>query len=140
MSRPSFDEVYLHMAKVLSTRAACTRSQVGALVVKDTFIVGAGYNGVASGLLHCTDGGCERGKLTYAEKPPLGSYADCPAIHAENNAVMRAGEAASGSVVYVTREPCSDCYGILAAANVIRVVWGLEFDYERRLFDDLIWG
>lgn len=123
MTRPTFDEVYLGMAGVLATRAACSRRQVGALVVKDTFIIAAGYNGVPAGELHCTDGGCPRGKLTREELAPGSPYDTCPAIHAEANALLRAGTEARGATLYTTTEPCFECSKLIKAAGIARVVY-----------------
>ena len=124
MSRPTLDETYLKMAQVLSERAACTRRQVGALLVdSETRIVAAGYNGVPSGELHCSDGGCPRGRMSYEEVKEFTSYDNCTALHAELNALIRAGDKARGATLYVTCQMCSWCEKVARAANVARVVW-----------------
>lgn len=121
--RPTWDETWLELALSFSKRAACTRSQVGAVLIRDNHEVYPGYNGVPSGQLHCTDGGCPRGLLTYDECAPLTSYSNCPAIHAEDNALRKAGDQAVGSTVYITRSPCGDCTEKMRSAGVVRAVW-----------------
>lgn len=135
MTRPSWDEYGLELARSASTRADCTRRRVGAVVMDQNHrIVGAGYNGYPSGEPGClTDGACPRGRLTYEEQPAGLDYAStgCKAIHAEVNAV----EHTLGSVswegpdpeltVYITDEPCPLCRAYLAVPHhyVYRVVW-----------------
>lgn len=55
--RPTWDETWLGIARVVAARAACTRSQVGAILVVDNRHTWLGYNGVPAGEIHCTDGG-----------------------------------------------------------------------------------
>lgn len=122
-TRPTWDDTWLEVAKAVANRAACTRSQVGALLVVDNCHTYMGYNGVPSGEVHCTDGGCPRGLLTYDECAPLTSYSNCKAIHAEDNALRKAGSLAVGSTVYITRSPCDDCAQKMRSAGVERAVW-----------------
>ncbi len=63
MSRPSWDEYFMELAKVVSKRSTCLRQKVGAIIVKDKRILTTGYNGAPSGLEHCLDIGCLREKL-----------------------------------------------------------------------------
>jgi dCMP deaminase len=113
------------MAQVMALRATCSRRQVGAVVVKDKHAIGLGYNGVASGKLHCSDGGCPRGKLSYSDVPAGADYNQfpCLSIHAEHNAVLQAGLAAcEGAVLYVTAAPCQQCTNLIEHAKIRRVV------------------
>lgn len=122
-TRPSWDDTWLSVATVMAQRAACTRSQVGAVIVVDNRQTWPGYNGVASGKTHCTEGGCPRGKLSYEELPPGSAYDGCEGLHAEQNALLRAGDRCVGGTIYVTREPCSWCWKNIRAAGIARVVW-----------------
>jgi len=63
VSRPSWDEYFMELAKVVSKRSTCLRQKVGAIIVKDKRILTTGYNGAPSGLEHCLDIGCLREKL-----------------------------------------------------------------------------
>lgn len=123
-NRPSLDDVYIEMAQVLAQRAACTRRQVGALVVDaEGRIVASGYNGAPAGTLNCTDGGCPRGKFSYDEVPAFSEYSNCVAIHAEANALLRAGEKAVGGTLVITCQPCHECARLAIAARVARVIY-----------------
>ena len=122
-NRPTWDEHWMAHADVAAGRAACTRAQVGAVVVHDNWMVSEGYNGAPAGERECTDGGCPRGLLSRDECPPDSSYDNCVSIHAEVNALLRAGTNARGGVLYVTRKPCPWCSKVVKAAGIVRVVY-----------------
>jgi dCMP deaminase len=116
---------------------------VGAVVVKDKKVIGQGYNGVASGKLHCVDGGCPRG-LHYpitigvnvwckcgkkwrcpeaAEPGQDYNQFPCYALHAEMNAILDAGlRECGGATIYVTDKPCQQCTNLIEHAKIGRVV------------------
>lgn len=128
MTRPSWDEYGLELARAASIRGDCTRRQVGAVVMDQNHrIVGAGYNGYPSGEPGClSDGACPRGRLTYEQAPPGTNYAGtgCKAVHAEVNAVEHAlYRTGTGLTVYITDEPCEDCRVFLDRHAIDRVVW-----------------
>lgn len=94
-------------------------------MVKDKKVIGQGYNGVAAGATHCTDGGCPRGQLSYAEVPAGADYNafPCYAIHAEHNAILDAGiRECEGATLYVTEAPCIQCQNLITHAKIGRVV------------------
>lgn len=130
--RISWDEVWLGVAAQIAQRAACTRRQVGAIIVADNRrIVGLGYNGVPSGEVHCTDGGCPRGLLASEQCAPLSAYDNCTGLHAEMNAATHAGEGAQGATMYITCEPCDWCQKIARSAGVTAIRWpGGEIAYQ----------
>lgn len=122
-TRPSWHEYFLQIALAVSTRAACTRSQVGAVLVKDRRIVSSGYNGSPAGDTHCTDGGCPRGLLSYEELPPGSDYASCIALHAEINCLAYARDEARGGTLYITRAPCDWCAKVIRAFGIAEVIY-----------------
>ncbi|MFE9767027.1 deoxycytidylate deaminase [Streptomyces sp. NPDC005808] len=124
-SRPGWDSYFLNIARVIATRADCTRSQVGAVLVNAfNEIRGTGYNGAPAGVPGClTEGACPRGQLTYDECAANTDYANCIADHAERNAIRHApANELPGSTLYVTREPCPACWTLIRAAGIRRVV------------------
>jgi len=122
--RPTFDEYYLLIASVVATRAECSRRRVGAVIVEkgSQSIVSTGYNGSPPNERSCLQGACKRAQSDavsgtgYAES-------NCVALHAESNAIMRAGYAkCKGSTLYVTTAPCDLCVPLIKASGIARVV------------------
>lgn len=125
MTRPLWDETFLEIAKIMSERSTCSRRKVGAVLVQGNRIVATGYNGAPSGQTHCVDGGCPRGKFTHDEIPKDADYNvfPCVAIHAEANAIIRAGyPLTKGATIYVTEQPCQQCWNLIQGAEIERVV------------------
>ena len=84
MKRPSIDEYYLGIAKAVSMRSTCIRKHYGAVIVNKGEIVSTGYNNPPRGEPHCyTCTKCKHGK-------DASTYIDCPAVHAEMNAIISA--------------------------------------------------
>ena len=86
--RISKDEYYLNIAKAVATRSTCLKRQYGAVIVNNDEIVSTGYNGAARGETNCCDiyTYCPR----YNEPHNQGNYTNCPAVHAEQNALLSA--------------------------------------------------
>jgi dCMP deaminase len=128
-ARPDWDDYFLGIATAVAARADCTRSKVGAVIVKDNQIIQPGYNGAPPGMPGClTDGACPRGRQGYAELPRTENYDTgahaCIAVHAEANAIIRAGrDRCIGATIYVTRKPCDGCFRLILAASIERVIW-----------------
>lgn len=61
--RVSWDEYFMRMAELVSTRSTCLRRQVGAILVKDRRVIATGYNGAPKGLEHCEKTGYLREQL-----------------------------------------------------------------------------
>lgn len=105
IERPAKDEYYMHMAATAGMRADCNGRRVGAVLVLGDRVVATGYNGVPSGMLNCTNGGCERCK---PEKRTASSGYDlCICVHAEANALMTAarfGIGIEGCTLYSTHQ------------------------------------
>ncbi len=118
MNRPSWDEYFFEITKMVATRSTCLRRAVGAVIVKDKRILTTGYNGVPSGLRHCSETGCLRDQL----KIPSGERQEiCRGVHAEQNALIQAarfGISLDGSTAYVTHHPCVVCAKLLINAGI----------------------
>lgn len=121
--RPSWDEYFIDLARLVSRRSTCLRRSVGTVLVKDKRILSTGYNGAPSGLAHCSVTGCLREDL----RVPSGERAEiCRGLHAEQNAIIQAayhGVSIAGSTLYCTNLPCSICVKMLINAGIVEIVF-----------------
>lgn len=121
--RPSWDEYFMEIAKVVAKRSTCKRAAVGAVIVKDKRILTTGYAGAPKGMPHCLDVGCliksivkENGKT---EEHCLRT------VHAEMNAIIQAalhGVSTDGATIYTTHLPCYNCAKVIINAGIKRIV------------------
>lgn len=115
--RLDWNEYFLAMAKLVSTRSTCPRASVGVVLVKRKRMIATGYNGSLPGLSHCEDvgvgclmedGHCQR------------------AIHAEINAIAqcaRFGLSVEGAILYLydsanRATPCRECMKVIKSSGV----------------------
>ena len=122
--RPSWDEYFMTMATIASTRSTCNRRHVGCVLVdRNRQVVSTGYNGSSPGADHCDDVG------------HLMHEGHCVrTIHAEANAVAQAaksGKSVDDCTAYVTTHPCPNCLLLLSASGVSEVVY-MEVYHEKK--------
>jgi len=120
--RPSWDDYFGEITKLVAKRSTCLRRQVGTLIVKDKRILATGYNGAPAGLSHCEQVGCLREKLGI---PPGERHELCRGIHAEQNAIIQAatsGVSIKGATLYSTHQPCILCTKMIINAGIVRIV------------------
>lgn len=113
--RPSWDEYFLQLSDLVSTRATCLRLKVGAVLVKDKKIISTGYNGAPKNVPDCLEVGC----LIRDEHCVR-------TVHAEVNAVAQAashGISVQGATLYANWLPCYQCAKVLINAGMERVVY-----------------
>lgn len=123
--RAPWDEYFMSIAQVVSSRSTCHRKFVGAVIVRDRTILSTGYNGSIRGMPHCTEVGhmMEDGHCVAT-------------IHAEANAILQAaknGVMIEGATIYVTASPCWNCFKQCANAGIRRICYG-EFYRDERSF------
>ncbi len=115
VTRPSWDDYFLEIARTVATRATCPRASVGAVLTRDHRILTTGYNGAPRGVAHCTDAGC------------IMVHEHCQrATHAEANAIVQGalhGVGLAGATAYCTHHPCVNCTKLLISAGVERIVY-----------------
>lgn len=112
--RPQLDEYFLRIADVVATRATCDRAHIGAVLVKDNYLISTGYNGAPHGLAHCDEVGHEMENDHCVRT-----------THAEQNAIIQAavhGSSTNGAVLYSTHTPCKICAKIILNAHIVKVV------------------
>ncbi len=135
--RPSWDEYFMLIAKLVSTRSTCNSRPTGAVLVKDKQLLATGYNGSMPGAAHCSDQVMPDGSpycyRRARQVPDADKYNYCRASHAEANAIAQAaryGVAIKGASLYVTLQPCFVCLKLLATAQIERVYYELAYESQ----------
>ena len=128
MNRPSFDEMFLNVAKVIATRGTCVRRQVGAVAIdKNNYILGTGYNGSAKNTPHCIDTPCK------GANSESGTNLDsCDGTHAEQNLVAHVRNPLEIHTVYLTVSPCVSCVKLLIATGCKRIAFSKLYPNSQR--------
>lgn len=123
----SWDETFMHIARVISKRSKDPNTQNGAcLVNQDNIIIGLGYNGFPRG--------CSDDQLPWSRE---GNFCDkkyAYVVHAEANAILNANADTKGAITYCTLFPCNECAKILIQKGIKEIVY--END---KYHDDEIW-
>ena len=111
-SRPSFEEVYMNFAHLISGRSTCKRLQVGTVITTTDYrkVLAVGYNGNASGLPNT----CDR------DEP-----GNCGCLHSEENAAINCdAPRETDKYVFVTHLPCTACAKrLINLGNVLEVIY-----------------
>lgn len=104
-----FEQTYMKMAIAAAGLSYCKKRQVGAVIVKGRNVIAYGFNGTISGMPNvCED---ENNKTL----PNV--------VHAEMNAVLKAGTQCRGADIYITLFPCQSCTLLMAQAGISRIFY-----------------
>lgn len=124
--RPDLDTYFLSMAKLVATRATCPRRRVGCVLVNIRgHVIATGYNGVASGQVHCTDSPCPGAH--YATGCGLDK---CQALHAEQNALLQCNNVYDISTAYITTAPCITCTKLFLNTSCNKIVFFEDYPHS----------
>ncbi|MFA4971358.1 MAG: deaminase [bacterium] len=110
-ARPSFEAVYMALAREIARRSTCRRLQVGTVITSTDFrkVLAVGYNGNASGLPNT----CDRDESGV-----------CGCLHSEENAVINCDAPRyEKKIVFVTHMPCPMCAKRLINLGGVQRVW-----------------
>lgn len=114
--RPSFEQIYLDLARVLAQRSTCKRLAVGTVITSTDYrkVLAVGYNGNASGLPNT----CDRDEA-----------GNCGCLHSEENAVINCDAPRSvDKVAFVTHLPCVACAKrLINLGNIKKVIYGADY-------------
>ena len=120
--RPSWDDYFLDIARIVATRHTCPVAAVGAVFVDENkSILVTGYNGSPRGMKHCDK--CD-GRV-MGEQSGV-----CLAVHAESNGIYNAtfnGVSLRNSTLYSTNFPCPRCAQAIVSVGTKRVVYNIEY-------------
>lgn len=113
--RPTFEHIYMSLAKIISLRSTCSRRQVGCVITShdNRRVLSVGYNGNASGLPNECD---------YPNKS-----GGCGCLHAEENAILSCSEPPYvKKVIYTTVFPCKMCAKRIIQLGGVLAVYYLD--------------
>lgn len=120
--RPSFQKIYLELARTLASRSTCQRLQVGTVISSTDFrkVLAVGYNGNATGLHN----GCDRNEP-----------GNCGCLHSEENAVINCDAPRFiEKLVFVTHLPCIQCAKRLINLGNVKTIY---YDQDYRIKDSV---
>lgn len=121
--RPSWDQYFMQIARMVGTRSTCDRGRGGCVIVRDRQILTSGYVGSPVGLPHCDDEG-HLYKKTIHESGEITNHC-VRTIHMEQNAICQAaklGVALDGATIYSKYAPCAVCAKMIINCGIKRVV------------------
>lgn len=121
--RPSFSEIFMSMAGLISRRSTCKRLHVGTVITTTDFrkVLSVGYNGNAKGLPNHCD----------SDVPGA-----CGCLHSEENAVINCDAPQDlPKLVYCTHLPCKMCAKRLINLGGVQKVY---YETPYRLTESLV--
>ncbi len=125
--RPSWDEYFMSIARVVASRSNCVKRKVAAVITRDRRIISTGYNGTPRGTRNCNEGGCPRCN-GFAEG---GTRLDeCLCSHGEENAITQAafhGVSVRSGTLYTTFSPCLMCTKMIINAGIEEVAYNASY-------------
>jgi dCMP deaminase len=125
--RPTWDEYFMSIARVVAMRSNCMKRKVAAIIVKDMRVVSTGYNGTPRGARNCNEGGCPRCNGMAASGTALD---ECLCCHGEENAITQAayhGTSLKGSTLYTTFAPCLLCTKMIINSGIVEVIYNQDY-------------
>lgn len=123
-TRLEWDEYFISIAFLISSRSPSNRLKVGSVIVKDNRIISAGYNGYPAGTPHVSI---------------VRNNHEQNAIHSEQNAVSDAakrGVSIDNTTIYVTHFPCINCAKTIISSGIKTVKYKEEYKHDN-LVDEL---
>ncbi len=131
--RPSWDQYFLDIIKIIGERGTCDRGRSGCVIVKNKRIISTGYVGSPIGIAHCDEVGHEMHTVIHSDGHKTQHC--IRTAHAEQNAISQAarfGVALEGSTLYMHMTPCYTCAKMLINAGIIRVVCEMDYHASER--------
>jgi dCMP deaminase len=134
IQRPSWDEYFMNIAKVVASRSNCMKRKVAAIIVRDKRVISTGYNGTPRGTRNCNEGGCPRCNTLAASGTALD---ECLCSHGEENAIVQAsyhGASLKDAIIYSTFAPCLQCAKMIINSGIREVIYNMDYPLNESAF------
>jgi dCMP deaminase len=134
IQRPSWDEYFMNIAKVVASRSNCMKRKVAAIIVRDKRVISTGYNGTPRGTRNCNEGGCPRCNTLAASGTALD---ECLCSHGEENAIVQAsyhGVSLKDAIIYSTFAPCLQCAKMIINSGIREVIYNMDYPLNESAF------
>ncbi|MDP2666874.1 MAG: cytidine/deoxycytidylate deaminase family protein [Candidatus Diapherotrites archaeon] len=121
--RPSWDEYFMEMTRVVAKRATCDRGRSGCVIVRGKHILTTGYVGSPPGMKHCDEVGHQMKKVVHEDGRE--SWHCVRTLHAEQNAILQAarqGISLQDTTLYCKMTPCRTCAMLIIGVGITRVL------------------
>lgn len=115
LPRVCWDDVWMSMAVIISTRSRDPRNKVGAVIVTNdnTQVLSVGYNGDHAGGSNCVES-CEPGQSGF--------------LHAEINALIKCDfNNFKSKKIYLTLSPCRVCAKAIVNGGISEIIYLEEY-------------
>jgi len=126
MTRLSWEQYFIKIAKLVAERSNCIRPAKGALIVRDKMIISTGYNGTPRGVKNCNEGGCPICNAPDRASVSGTKLDECLCAHAEENAIIQAayqGVSTKGATLFSSHCPCLFCAKSIINAGIVKVYY-----------------
>lgn len=130
MTKPSWDEYFMHLAEESALRSKDPSTKVGACLVKDKRVLSLGYNGAPRSFPD------DLVPMTQYDGDNMLHQKNTYMCHAELNAILNYRGSLSeleGSSIYVTIFPCHECAKILAQLGISEIIYKEEYHRSKIL-------
>ena len=119
--RIDWDNYFMSIAILISSRSSCNRLKVGCVIVKNNRVISVGYNGFLPGCPH---------------KSIVVDNHEQATVHAEQNAITdcaKRGASIEGSTVYITHYPCINCFKLLVASGIKNIIYNEDYKNDKNI-------
>tara|TARA_B100001248_G_scaffold249277_1_gene222347 strand:+ start:2912 stop:3355 length:444 start_codon:yes stop_codon:yes gene_type:complete len=113
--RMDWNNYFMSIAHLISSRSACNRLHVGCVLVKDNRVISSGYNGFLPNMPH---------------KSRVRDNHEQATVHAEQNCIAdcaKRGISTENATAYITHYPCINCCKILLASGIKEIIYDSEY-------------
>ena len=126
--RPSWDEYFIAICKVVATRSHDIETKTGCVIVNPQHrIVSTGYNGLPAGV---DDSFWAKDRATKISLPGILGDETIYEVdkydtvtHAEANAIVSATNDLHGCTMYAILCPCNECAKLIITAGIKRIIY-----------------